>query len=182
MNKYIAILFFIGLSACTSQHSFKPLSSYKIDNDALKDGDTIGVLYSSGGPNDNRDKEYLYHLIVTTMDSKDTVNLLVPDISSLEQDRPVKTFISSTSAAYKMMLLSAEERKEVENVNSLKDQSIERVVSNREYAEFEQNHYPTVTGALGELLSSLPEDVQEIIEVQMAEAKAKSEQKAQDSL
>jgi hypothetical protein len=180
--RYLIILLALFVAGCVSTYSFKPLSSFNIDHNALKDGDTIKVLYSSGGPDDNYDKEYLYHLIVTSVDEQDTFNVLVPDISSLKQENNIKTFISSEGEAYKFLLLSDDDRKKVKNIEELKGEPIERVISNREFPGANDNKYPTVIGMLGELMDSLPDDIQRVVEQQAKRQNGDSAVSPSDSL
>lgn len=155
------LLFIISLMlicSCNRQYEYRDLSSYNVDTTSLKDGDTIKVIYCSGGPN-NSDKSFYYHVIAVNIHmGQDTVNILVPDISSLSQTDNYKIYISAQNSAF-ALLNSGKELKDIKNVNDVKAIDIKRVVTNTDFADWENNSYPTVIGMLGEELASVPDDV-----------------------
>ncbi|RYZ47703.1 MAG: hypothetical protein EOP49_20580 [Sphingobacteriales bacterium] len=176
----VAILLLLT-AGCISDYKFESLSEYTIDHNALEDGDSILVIYCSGGPDDNRDREYYYHLVVTTVDGRDTVNLLTHDIKNINEEQPVKAFISSQSPAFKLFQANLEDVRDT-NIDSIVVKPISRVVRNLDYKHIEDNHYPTVIGMMGELFTDLPPDVREIAEKNIREAKANKADSSGDSM
>jgi hypothetical protein len=159
----LSIISLVLVCSCNRQFEYRDLSSYNVDTTSLADGDTIKVIYCSGGPDDNSDKTYFYHVIgVNIHMGQDTVNILVPDISSLSQTDNYKIYISAQNSAY-ALLNSGIELKDGMNVNNIKALDIKRVVSNTKFEAWENNNYPTVIGMLGQELASVPDDVKALI-------------------
>jgi len=138
------------LQGCTSStYHFRELSEFRLDKNALKDGESVQIIYSSGGPDYNPNLEYYYHLIVVSHETGDTVNVLTtlynPDETYLTKD-----FISNENNASKIMQ-NLDKIKNGSNVNDLSTKAITKVASNRDHLKREENNYPSVIGTLGEV-------------------------------
>jgi hypothetical protein len=165
MHRYLlSFLSLYCLCGCSSNFEYRSLSQYKIDTTALKDGDTIRVIFSSGGPNSNEDREYLYHLIAVNVNKpEDTVNVLVPEISSLDESDNIKVFASQNSAIYKLFN-SGKEISEIKHIDEAQPVEINKVVVHKDYLAPEDTHFPVIIGMLTESMSSLPGDTQQWID------------------
>lgn len=150
----VAIALIITLAGC-DLYTYRPVSSFKITDSVLRDGDTIDITYCSGGPQKN-DQRFYYHLIAERTSDKKKVNLLVDDISSLTQDKSRKIFVSSTSDSYKyLMNMKAADGKPDLNSLSKAVKPRDKVVVGSN--EVENNDYLTAIGTLCEELATVPQ-------------------------
>jgi hypothetical protein len=159
----ISFLVILLLTACNFiNYGRRDISEFRIDHSALAYGETIRIIYCSGGPYNNKPSFY-YHLIAVG-GKNDTVNLLVQDISSLDikNTPPEKVFISSESESYALLQRNGE-LKPGENYEKLKPVKFDKVISNRKFKDIEENNYPTVIGLLGETVENLPDEVMDML-------------------
>lgn len=85
--------------ACNSaKYDYLPVSDFKIDMDALENGDTVKVISFSDGPWNNNEGEFYYQYIVVSKRTGDTVRVLAPYNHGLEND--TKTFIDGKSVLH----------------------------------------------------------------------------------
>lgn len=161
MNRvYFLLVAMSIICGCESRYTYRKLSSYNIDTTSLKDSDTIKILYCSGGPDDNSDRTYFYHLVVVNVNkASDTVNVLVPDISSLSEDNNVKIF-STANNEINLLLTELKKQNEANDISHMSTTDINRVIVNKDFDSEMNNNYPTVIGLLAEYdLSKLSEGV-----------------------
>jgi hypothetical protein len=113
----------------------------------------VQVIYSSGSPDYNNDQEYYLHMIVVSVYSGDTVNLLTPTVLDISTDDRFKDFISSQSDMYKL-IMNVNNPVEGINIDDLKVKPIEKVINNKKFPGAANNAYPSVIGTLGEVTDS----------------------------
>src|SRR5688572_6818933 len=78
MKKILTLLFSILLIGCSSssRYSYWDISKFKMVPDALAEESDVKVIYSYRGPTGGEKKDWYNHLVVISLKSGDTLNLL----------------------------------------------------------------------------------------------------------
>lgn len=147
----LKISLFVSLllcTACASKFDYVPLSEFRIDQNALKNHDTVEVIFASGGPDYNKERKYYYMYIAVSGSTGDTVRVL----SLFRYDfgdvgTPTKVFISSNS----------QDPTDKAIFKNLAGGSPQQVVRNKAMPPLPYNMYPTVIGLLAESTSPDPQ-------------------------
>ena len=140
-TRFFIILFVGLLNACNNNYDFRPISDFKIDT-TIRNIDSVKVLHCSGGPANDKDIDYYYHLIVVSDSTHDTLNLLTPIITGIENDSESWCLIIQKSLEYSLYQdLFLNEKQ------GLKELS--KVITNTTFKDIEYNHYPSVICILG---------------------------------
>lgn len=154
MKKILSLALLIGfLYSCNiagKQFSFRDISEFKIDTTALKNGESVTVIYNSGAPDDKPVKDYYIHLIVFSNVDHDTVNVLATQVSNVSENDNVRNFMSEGSDEDKI-IQNLDKIPELigKKLSDIETKKYTRVVSNSMYENIEKNNYPTVIGILG---------------------------------
>ncbi|AEA45232.1 hypothetical protein [Fluviicola taffensis] len=127
------------------------ISEFKIHNDLLKDGDKVLILGSSGNLTEEHKIDFYNLVVVKSLRTGDTLNVLVTTFFQSDLNDPETTFISNTSSEGKLMeSVMNKEDVEGQNVNEMKPKSFSKVFYDTEYIQVDVRKYPCVTGNLGE--------------------------------
>ena len=99
------------------------ISQFSIDNHALEDNEEIKLIYTSHGPDYNRDLKYYIHLIAVSQQTGDTVNILTTAYNEItDKDKhKVFNFFSQDNLASKFMQMDMEDIKKISHVDELND-------------------------------------------------------------
>ncbi len=128
------------LTACgDGRFTYKPLSEFNIEQDALKNKAEIEFLYFSGGPAKEDGQDFLYQYLVISKETGDTIRVLSPDFISPEAMPP--NYISAEGE-------TAIDRAIVKSLGYKKGH-YKRVICNTEFADAESQDYPVVIGFFG---------------------------------
>lgn len=151
MKQVSFVLFCILLLSSCSHYKFWDISRFNISDSALKENEEIKILYTSRGPDANKNQEYYIHIIAVSQQSGDTVNILTTvDNGFTQEDKDkVFNFISQNNEAAKYFLMDPEKFKDVKHLNDLPQTSpkkITKVVRDPDFDNFANNKYPTVIG------------------------------------
>ncbi|MFT4523722.1 MAG: hypothetical protein ACI8ZN_002678 [Bacteroidia bacterium] len=140
-TKRIILQLFIlsSLFSCGPSFDEVPLDHFTINNDLLKDGTEVQLLSFSGKAPKERFKYYI-HMIIVSLETSDTLNLLtiVPD-AALRDENQRMTFLSEGSSFYQSVFTG---------LTGGKTDRLERVTFDKNFAEDINNSYPTVIGLL----------------------------------
>lgn len=142
-------LIFIFISACGGGNDFMkvPLSSFDIKNELLEDKSLVQVLSFSGMPDNNENFDYYIHMIIVSVDSKDTFNLLTIDPSMIIDDSDKQMhFFAQKSVIYQTMFEELKKTKKSEHKGEITE-----VALDKKFESDIHNNYPTVIGILGTL-------------------------------
>lgn len=132
------------------QFSFRDISEFKIDTTALKDGESVTVIYNSGAPDEKPVKDYYIHLIVISNVNHDTVNVLATQVCNVSENDNVRNFIIDGSDVDKI-IQNLDKIPELigKKLSDVESKKYTRVVSNSKCKNIEKNNYPTLIGTLG---------------------------------
>lgn len=162
MNLKITFLFIVVLTlllvGCGKNYEYWDLSKFKIDTNALKDGDEIKLLYTSQGPDYNQNQEYYIHVVVVNLKTGDTVNILTTDNNGFDArsaDKVYNYYDMNNIASVASRLWSSDSTtlKEIRNVSEIKNiklKQIDKVARDPEFDHIADNKFPTVIGSIGQ--------------------------------
>ena len=142
------------LTSCNNGYKFWNISKFNIVDSALKDNEEIKILYSSGGPDNNKDFKYYIQIVAVSQKTGDTVNILtVVDngFSMVDKDK-VFNYFDQNNFASKVILMDPEKLTDVDNVNEISKKvpkHITKVARDPKFDDIADNNYPTVIGSIG---------------------------------
>jgi hypothetical protein len=164
MIKYILLsLVTCAIVSCTTitettvdySHSLVDISKFNINDTILKDYDSVEILGSSGNLSDkDMDKMDFYSLVVVrSLRTGDTVNVLVSNYFMSHLDNPITQFMSNTSqigmAVDNIMNKSFKGEGENIDLKEMKVRKFDKVFYDKEYIQVDVFHFPAITGNLG---------------------------------
>ncbi len=124
-----------------------PVSEFPIKRNALKNHDTVEIVYASGGPDYNQNKQYFYQYIVISQSSGDTVRVLSTPRYDFNYSSERKIFISDESTEQMDKII-------LENFG-IKGSPPEKVIYKKEHDLALNKKIPTTTGIFAETSSTL---------------------------
>ncbi|HEX7846127.1 MAG TPA: hypothetical protein VF476_10040 [Chitinophagaceae bacterium] len=158
---YIIGLIGLFLASCGSgsTYEFWNISKFNMDKNALEDNEEIKLLYTSRGPDSNKDLEYYIHLIAVSQKTGDTVNILTTvDNGITEKDgNKIFNFFNQDNLASKLMQMDLEKLKDIKHideVNNRPSKEIDKVARDPKFDDIADNNYPTIIGSIGNATQS----------------------------
>lgn len=156
-NTIPLILLFISSCIFTNNqntYEFWNISKFNIDNNALVDSEEIKLLYSSRGPDYNKDLEYYFHLIAVSQKTGDTVNILTTVNNGFKTDEAenVYNFFNQDNIITKMSQMnsdSSNQMNHIDDYNNFKYKKISKVARDPNFDYIADNQYPTIIGCIG---------------------------------
>jgi hypothetical protein len=148
------LTFIILLLTSCGKYKYWDISKFKIDNNALEDGEAVKLYYSSRGPDSNGEREYYIQLIVISQKTGDTVNVLTAldnELTMADKDK-VFNFIAQNNIVSKMIQMDPDDLADIKNiddVNKIEVKKINKVARDPEFDAIADNNYPTIIGTLG---------------------------------
>ncbi|MNU85183.1 hypothetical protein D3C71_749210 [compost metagenome] len=126
------------------------VSEFKIDTTALKDGEKVEIIGSSGNLTKKHHIDFYSLVVVKSLETGDTVNVLVTNFFMADLDNPQINFISNTSTAG-MLLENVESSEDIDNknINKLSPKKFKKVFYDTEYIGVNTREYPAITGNFG---------------------------------
>lgn len=159
MIKQITIcILSVFLYSCSSQETKEEIdpahlidiSEYNIDTTALHHNERIEVLCASDKVFPTDDFDYYVHALVVSLETGDTVNVLVTGVIDITESNRISAFISPDNTIAKV-LQNLDEIKDGANVNDLEPSKFEKVHRDPEYISIKTSHFPSIIGVIGEL-------------------------------
>jgi len=140
--------------SCGSKYDYWEISKFKIDNTALEDNEEIKLLYTSRGPDNNKELKYYIHLIAVSQKSGDTVNILTTANNGITMDDRDKIFnffnqINDDIKLIQMDLDNLEDTIHINDINKAEMKKIDKVARDSKFDYIADNTYPTIIGAIG---------------------------------
>jgi hypothetical protein len=154
VSKYLVFVGALCLMGCGGKFKYWEVEKFNMKPDALKDNERIKVIYTSNGPDENKDLEFYIHVIVVSQESLDTVNVLTPIQYGFTKEDIDKEFIfiDQDNILYKMGLKAgqagADMDKMVDGIQAVHE-PITKVVRDPDFDFLADNNHPTVIGAIG---------------------------------
>jgi len=153
-SKILIVLFMLILNSCSQEYEFWEISKFNLEEDALIDNEEIQLIYSSRGPYKNKKIKFYTHLIVVSIRTGDTVNILTPVLNSFSdiENNGIYNFINKDNSVFKMAQLNSDEAKEIKHVdeiNNFKNDKIKIVARDPNFDYIADNSYPTIIGMIG---------------------------------
>lgn len=158
-------LFVIGLSAmyilygCTSgpknlDKFMVNLSEFKMDSTVLKDGDSVRILGSSGNLTKEHKINFYSLVVVKSLETGDTINVLLTDFFMADLNNPKTQFISNTSLIGKIYENALDNGKlKTNKINDIKPKSFDKVFYDSDYIQVDVRKYPTIIGNFGKYIT-----------------------------
>jgi hypothetical protein len=153
------IIYFLGLSTflitgCGNKYEFWDISKFRIDNSALEDNEEVKLIYTSRGPDYNKDLKYYIHLIAVSQKTGDTVNILTTADNGLtmEDKDKVFNFFNQDNVASKLIQMDPEKLKEIKHIDDINNtelKKIDKVARDPNFDGIADNNYPTIIGTIG---------------------------------
>lgn len=149
INLFLAL--FLWTIGCTSKYEYWNISKFKMNPTALEDNEEVKILFSSQGPDSNKDLEYYIHLIVISQKTGDTVNVLTTINNGLDISDKDKVFnyIAQDNPITKLLQTDLDKTDDLADVNRGKLKDINKVARDPEFDYIADNIYPTVIGVTG---------------------------------
>lgn len=119
-----------------------------MDTAALHEGEAVDVVYFSSGPDYNQDREYLFHYIVISRQTGDTVNVFSAGYFGIKSNESMD-FILYNKGTDTIGVKPG--------VKNLWTTDIKKVVVNTENSIPDENHFKSIIGSLGKV-TSMPQD------------------------
>lgn len=147
------ISFTLLLSNCNDEkNTFWDITKFKIDESALVDSEEIKILYASNGPEQNKDKLFFYHVVVVSVKTGDTINILSTINNNFKESDQYKVYnflnqnnFDSIENKFDSAQISHSSLLD----NSLKTSTISKVVRDTNFDNIADNSYPTIIGFIG---------------------------------
>lgn len=157
MHKFkLASILLLTLSACsnTVDYDYWLLSRFNLQPTALEEGEQVKLLYTSRGPDYNRDFKYYIQLVAVSQKTGDTVNILTTSINDLNisSGDEVFNYFGPESDITLMSQMDDEQLKKgitLDDLKKLPRRRIDRVARDPKYDDIADNHFPTVIGCIG---------------------------------
>lgn len=153
------VVFFIslltgGLFGCTDSEREKDLSpfmvdvkQFKLDTAALKDGENVEILGASGNLTEEQQVDFYNLVVVRSLESGDTVNVLVTNFFQPTSD-PKTKFLSNTSLIGKAFE-NSDDLKDGTDIRKMPSKKFSKVFYDTEFIEMDVRKYPAIPGNLG---------------------------------
>lgn len=152
-------LFTLFLISCGSKYEYWEVSKFKIDNTALEDNEEIKLLYTSRGPDFNKELKYYIHLIAISQKTGDTVNILTTADNGITMDDKDKifNFFNQDNLASKLIQMDLDNLKDikhVDDINKAEMKKIDKVARDPKFDNIADNNYPTIIGSIGTMTNN----------------------------
>lgn len=154
------ILCFLGfvIAGCQSRYTFWEISKFNMNRLALADGEEIKLIYTSQGPDNNKDLSYYIHLIAVSQKTGDTVNILTTannGFAKTDGDE-VFNFFGQEHLASLLMQTDLSNMNELGSIEDLPKgaKRITKVARDIKFDDIADNHFPTVIGYVGTMRNS----------------------------
>lgn len=152
-------IYFLGLltflmTSCGNKYEFWEISKFKIDNNALEDNEAIKLLYTSHGPDYNKELKYYIHLIAVSQKSGDTVNILTTAhyrITREDEDK-IFNFFNQDNVASKLIQMDLDKIQDIKHIDAINKKEmkkIDKVARDPKFDDIADNNYPTIIGSIG---------------------------------
>ena len=138
----------------TYHYEYWDISKFRLDSLALSDNEEIKLLYTSRGPDNNKELKYYIHVIAISQKTGDTVNILTiaENGFTMEDKDKVFNYFDQNNIASKLMQSGLDDLKIPNNlseINKIKLKEINKVVRDPKFDHIADNNYPTVIGVIG---------------------------------
>jgi len=139
------------LSNCTSNYEYWDISKFNLVPSSLLDEEKIKLLYTSRGPNYNKNKDYYVHFIAVSVEKGDTINILSTTINNIGKNdqNTVFSYFDQNNIVSKLLQIDTDELIILENIKNIKPKKINRVARDPKFDYIADNTYPTVIGNIG---------------------------------
>jgi hypothetical protein len=155
-NGYKSIIYTLSvlLFSCNGDvYKYWELSKFRLDKNALKDGEEIKILYTSRGPDYNKDLKYYIHIVAVSQETGDTVNILTFSDNGFKMEDGDKVFNyfdennHITKIGHSLEKIDSIEH--VDDIEKIQNPKINKVARDPRYDDIADNNYPTVIGTIG---------------------------------
>ena len=152
-------LFSILLYSCSNQKNDEKeinpdhlinISEFKVDTIALHDNEGIEVLCASDRVFPTDDINYFVQAVVVSLETGDTVNVLVAGTINITESNRLSRFVSSNNDIAKV-LQNLNNIEDGTNVKDLEPPKFDKVYRNPEYISLKTSHFPSIIGMITEL-------------------------------
>lgn len=134
-------------------YEYWDISKFKLEPDALKDGEEVKILYTSRGPDSNRDLKYYIQIVAVSKETGDTVNILTTSDNGFKKEDGDKVFNYFNENNYMTKLgympEDADKIKHVKDFDNIQAPKIDKVARDPRYDYIANNKFPTVKGSVG---------------------------------
>jgi len=151
---YFLGLFTFLMTSCGNKYEFWEVSKFKIDNSVLEDNEEIKLLYTSRGPDNNKELKYYIHLIAVSQKSGDTINILSIADNGFTMDNKdnIFNFFNQDNVITKQIQVDLEKRKDIkpiDDMNKVELKKIDKVARDPKFDNIADNNYPAIIGTIG---------------------------------
>ena len=138
---FVSVLLIVLTASCKLEYKYWDISRFKFDSSVLSDNDEIKLLYTSRGPDNNKELQYYVHVIAISQRTGDTVNILttVPNGFTMEDKDKIFNYFTQDNIVSKTL------QPDLDN----KVKKIDKVARDPNFDNIADNNYPTVIGIIG---------------------------------
>lgn len=149
------IFFALILTACGPKNLDEFMvdtSQFHLKPSALKDGEKVEILGASGNLTREHTIDFYNLVVVRSLETGDTVNVLVTSYFKPEKNDKIQTFLSNNTVMGKVIERQNDEGKpNNQNVHTMKAKRFKKVLYDTEFISVDVRKYPAVTGTLGHM-------------------------------
>ena len=144
-------LLMLFIISCEVKYDYWEISKFKIDNTALEDEEEIKIIYTSRGPDYNREYKYYIHLIAISQKTGKKVNILTTAVNeiTIEDKDKVFNFFNQDNIGTKLLQMDLEHIKNIEDIDKAEFKNIYMVARDPRFDHIADNNYPTIIGSIG---------------------------------
>lgn len=152
----LAILSTTTFLSCSSQYNPEDhlieLSKFELQSDILLDGDEVEIIGASGNLTQETHGSFYNLVVVKSVKSGDTINVLMSSWAMLSTSNPYTQFVSVESTAGK--LLDSKFRDELVKqknvkIDEIQVKSFDFVFLDEEFIQIDVTRFPCIIGNLG---------------------------------
>lgn len=152
MKKILTLFISLILIGCSSssKYDYWDISKFKMVPDALAEESDIKVIYSYRGPTGGKKKDWYNHVMVISVKTGDTINILTMVYPKDDYDKnKVYQYIGPNTIITKMSGMEPDEIAKVKDWDAVKLETRPFVCRDKKFDRLADNNFPTVIGSIG---------------------------------
>lgn len=139
------------------------VSEFNIDKNALKDMEEVEILGSSGNITTEHEIDFYTLVVVRSIETGDTVNVLMTTFNLIDVQNRQTKFISNNGITGKLLETTPDpDANGKVNLKDLKAKTYKKVLYDTEYIDVDVRKFPTITGILGDYHTEGDLDIEEV--------------------
>ncbi|MBU2019502.1 MAG: hypothetical protein KJ941_07645, partial [Bacteroidetes bacterium] len=144
-NLFLVLSILIVVLGCSSgpkklDEFLIDVSEFTISNDLLKDGDYVEILGASGNLSSEHKMDFYNLIVVRSLESGDTINILCTNYFQINPNNPKTRFISNTTKMGKL-IENASTANTGDDLDNLEPKKFDKVFYDTDYIQLDIRKY-----------------------------------------